>query len=305
MTYKEELCIDAGSENCPCLLAASGDCITCSRLQGKDCCECNWRGVCIYNEYMQNDKKINNKRENKRVPIIKRIWYGEDLVVLVVGVSKGFALKASLPGSYVFLKAGGEKDCYSVPVSVMKSEPEKGQIHLAVKVMAGKTKALATANDELEMRGVYRNGILGISNVVKKESRRVLAITKGVGFAPAVAYNRWAFGKDEVHFIIDQDKINQEFVNDYLIDIPAKSITYEDLSQGISGIKAEDYDVIMILASDYYIDSIKEKLSIPWSKLAYSNNYHMCCGEGICGACTMVDSRGESHKMCKCQFYDF
>ena len=34
-----ELCIDAGSENCPCLLAASGDCITCSRLQGKDCCD--------------------------------------------------------------------------------------------------------------------------------------------------------------------------------------------------------------------------------------------------------------------------
>ena len=36
MTYKEEVCIDAGSENCPCLLAESGDCITCSRLKGKD-----------------------------------------------------------------------------------------------------------------------------------------------------------------------------------------------------------------------------------------------------------------------------
>ena len=74
MTYKEEVCIDAGSENCPCLLAESGDCITCSRLQGKDCCDCNWRGVCIYNEYIQNGKKINNRRESKKTRILKKIW---------------------------------------------------------------------------------------------------------------------------------------------------------------------------------------------------------------------------------------
>lgn len=299
MTYKEELCIDAGSENCPCLLAESGDCITCSRLQGKECCECNWRGVCIYNEYIQNDKKISNKRTSKRVKILKKIWYGEDLVVFVIQVSKGFALKAVMPGSYVFLKACDQNDCYSVPISVMKAEPEKGQLHLAVKVMAGKTKVLAEAKDELEVRGIYRNGILGISKLMKKEPQKVLCITKGVGFAPAANYNGWAYGKDTVDMIIDLDKINQEFVNDYLLDYPVNSIQYVDLTQGIPAVS--DYDAVLVLASDYFIQT----LDVPEKKLACSNNFHMCCGEGICGACTMVDKQGNSHKMCKCQIFDF
>lgn len=51
-------CIDCGTENCPCYLAATGDCLVCSRLAGKDYCDCNWKGVCIYNEFIQSGKKI-------------------------------------------------------------------------------------------------------------------------------------------------------------------------------------------------------------------------------------------------------
>lgn len=295
MAYQEEICIDAGSENCPCPLAESGDCIICSRLQGKDYCECNWRGVCIYNEYIQNYKKINHMRKDQRTKILKKIWYDEDLLVLVLQVSKGFALKATAPGSYVFLKPCGQNECYSVPISVMRAEPEQGQIHLAIKVTAGKTKALAAAGDELEIRGIYRNGILGISKIKRKEKQKVLCITKGIGFAPAANYNAWAYGKDTVDLMIDLDKINQEFVNDYLQKYPVHTIQYVDLSKGIS--VPEDYDVVMVLTSDYYI----ETLPVPREKLVHSNNFHMCCGEGICGACTMVDEEGVSHKMCKCQ----
>jgi hypothetical protein len=57
-------CIDAGTENCPCYLAVTGDCLICSRLQGKDYCDCNWRGVCIYNEFMQGNGKVNNPRRD-------------------------------------------------------------------------------------------------------------------------------------------------------------------------------------------------------------------------------------------------
>lgn len=299
MTYKEELCIDAGSENCPCMLAETGDCITCSRLQGKDCCDCNWRGVCIYNEYIQNGKKLNNRRTNHKTKILKKIWYGDDLVVLVVQVSKGFALKASRPGSYVFLKQCDQSDYYSVPISVMRSEPEKGAIHLAVKVVAGKTKELADAEGGLEIRGVYRNGLLGVSGILTKKPQKVLCITKGIGFAPAANYNRWAYGKDTVDMIIDPDKINQELVNDYLADCPVNSIRYMELSPDF--ICPQDYDVVLLLASDYFLRSIY----IPEGRKVCSNNFHMCCGEGICGACTMVDSNGKSHKMCKCQVEQF
>ena len=39
----------------------------------------------------------------------------------------------------------------TAPISVMRSDPDKGQIHLAVNVMAGKTKALTEAGDEIEV----------------------------------------------------------------------------------------------------------------------------------------------------------
>ncbi len=97
----------------------------------------------------------------------------------------------------------------------------------------------------------------------------------------------------------DMDKINQELVNDYLADCPANSIRYTKLTADF--VCPTGYDAILLLASDYYQDAI----SIPGEKAVYSNNFHMCCGEGICGACTMVDETGKSHKMCKCQFYDF
>jgi hypothetical protein len=99
--------------------------------------------------------------------------------------------------------------------------------------------------------------------------------------------------------MIDLDKINQELVNDYLAEHPVNGIRYMDLTPDF--ICPEGYDAVLLLASDYYQDSIQ----IPKEKKVRSNNFHMCCGEGICGACTMVDDQGKSHKMCKCQFYEF
>ncbi len=74
-------CIDAGTENCPCYLALTGDCLTCSRLQGKDYCDCMWKGVCIYNEFQQAGERINNPRKDFKAKITARKFYLDDLVV--------------------------------------------------------------------------------------------------------------------------------------------------------------------------------------------------------------------------------
>ncbi|MDD3168570.1 MAG: hypothetical protein PHC91_03775, partial [Eubacteriales bacterium] len=91
---KQINCIDAGSENCPCYLAVTGDCLICSRLQGRDYCNCNWRGVCIYNEFVQGNRKINNPRRDFEAQIIEKKFYKEDLVVYILDVDQGFAMKA-------------------------------------------------------------------------------------------------------------------------------------------------------------------------------------------------------------------
>ncbi|HVI41987.1 MAG TPA: hypothetical protein VM577_15150, partial [Anaerovoracaceae bacterium] len=156
-------CIDAGSENCPCYLAVTGDCLICSRLQGKDFCNCNWRGVCIYNEFVQGNRKVNNPRRDFEARIVQKKFYKEDLVVYILDVGKGFAMKAERPGSYLFVKGNGTNSFYDVPISVMKADVEKGQIHLAIKIISTKTKALLMEKDTLVLRGPYRNGLHGIS----------------------------------------------------------------------------------------------------------------------------------------------
>ena len=64
MTYINSVCADVGTANCPCPLAATGDCLVCGRLSGRGECDCSWAGVCIYNEYIQNGSVISHFKKN-------------------------------------------------------------------------------------------------------------------------------------------------------------------------------------------------------------------------------------------------
>ena len=63
------------------------------------------------------------------------------------------------------------------------------------------------------------------------------------------------------------------------------------------------YDVVAIMASDYFVEILSAMIreELPQAKVAYSNNVHLCCGEGVCGACTQTDAQGNTFRMCKCQ----
>jgi len=320
MDYSIFDCVDSGTENCPCYLAVTGDCLVCSRLQGKEFCDCRYRGVCIYNEFTQSGKKINNPRKDFVAKVVERKQYLDDLAVFVIEVGKGFALKASRPGSYVFLKTINDPDFYNVPISVMKSDIEKGQLHLAVKSISTKTKLLFKESGEIMVRGVYRNGILALKEIVGERGRigkdeKILIITKGVGFAPAVLLSEWAGDRAQIDFLIDTDKLGSEIILDYMpskLDGIIKKINLHESFQKEEGegvaqiIKEGKYDAILALTSDFYIEKIREILSglTPSLGLAYSNNFRICCGEGICGACSVVNTQGMTFKMCKCHAYE-
>ncbi|NLD19591.1 MAG: hypothetical protein GX663_05000 [Clostridiales bacterium] len=314
MTCINEFCADIGTVNCPCPLAETGDCLVCSRLAGKSECDCNWSGVCVFNEYMQNDKVIRSIREEKSGKIIKKIRYSRDLIVIVIQVGKGFALEASTPGSFVFLNSKEKRSFYNVPISVMRADIERGTIYIALKEISAKTKVIADAEENIRIKGIYRNGFLGQGLMGLEEDIKIggrwLIITKGVGFAPVVNLMDNCGAAVMVDIIIDTDKINQEIVMDYL-NSPgaggkkADTLTFESLQEIVSKEKLphepESYDKIMVFASDYYIEEIRRILEIPKSKLVFCNNFRMCCGEGICGACSIVDEEGNVRKMCKCR----
>lgn len=331
MTYINSVCADVGTANCPCPLAVTGDCLVCGRLSGRGECDCCWAGVCIYNEYIQNGSVIRGVRENKEAAILKKIWYGSDLLVIVLKVSKGFVLKAAQPGSFVFINAEAKSEFSNVPVSVMKADPEKGRIFVALKIISGKTKVIAEEESSLMLRGVYGNGLLGrglegLREDVRKASggsdkRRWLVITKGIGFAPAVNLAKSAAGSVMLDFLIDTEKINDEIVMDQLQsavagedDVSFRKVSLEALTDNLKSERAkgrntllagsynaDEYDRIIILASDYYIKTLSEHMDIPPHKLVFCNNFRMCCGEGICGACGHIDKCGNVSKMCKCR----
>lgn len=303
-------CIDVGSENCPCYLALTGDCLVCSRLQGREECDCNWKGVCVYNEFIQGNKKINNPRKDFAAKIAYKKNYLDDLFVIGLRVGKGFALKATRPGSFVFLKEKNSDQYYDTPLCVMDADVENGIIAIAIKVISVKTKILAEAKDELIIRGVYRNGILGIGSMTPRvaKGKRILIIAKGIGLAPAIlAANYYFHNGNKIDMIIDKEKISEDLMSDYLKEnngtIRFMSLGEEDYRIELEEVlNCHQYDVVVLLASDYYLNIIGDiiKRVLPKAKLAVSNNFHICCGEGVCGACTIVGSKGETIRMCKC-----
>lgn len=364
MTYFNPICADVGTRNCPCPLAETGDCLVCSRLSGARECSCRWAGVCVYNEYMQNGSMVRTKRKARSTGILQRLWQGDDLLMLQLRVPRGFALEASRPGSFLFLKPPGAPEMTSVPVSVMAADVEHESLWVILKIISAKTKALAACEDFLEMRGIYRSGLLGkgaagmldLHDPGISVRKRWLILTKGVGFAPAVNLIRWAAGRIDIHVIADPEKVGDDVIRQQfrawrpeghrseggrfrlefqslakLLEQPAAasplqqtdSITTalhtsgsiatappatalhtsdsHDPDLNVPCLQQTDYDRIFLFTSDYYIKRLSAVMKIPPEKLVFCNNFHLCCGEGICGACGHVDADGNLRKMCKCR----
>lgn len=300
MRRKKMQCIDAGSQHCPCRLAASGDCLVCSRLAGHDRCDCDWQGVCIYNEYIQNGCSIVPQRDGKKYKIQKLIMYEKNLAVMRVEVPAGLVEKASFPGSYVFMKDPEAEAFFYTPVSIMRADFEAGCIDLAVQVNGPKTSALAALEKSVELRGIYRNGLLGAEKLTAPGPKKVLCLAKGIGLAPLVNYSRWAGGRHHIDFIVDTDKVGEAFASMCIAQCRANSVKYSKLPAGIKWPEQESYDVIVLCASDYY----QQNVYIPEAKKVISNNHSMCCGEGVCGACIAVDKKGNCYRMCKCNIVE-
>ena len=128
-------------------------------------------------------------------------------------------------------------------------------------------------------------------------------MTKGTGFAPAVNLLSAAGGRIAADLLIDSEKVCDEIVADSMRGISSEKLSVRKVSlqeltaaaiseraKGrpghLAGIyRADDYDRIIIMASDYYIKTLADCMEIPAGKLVFCNNFRMCCGEGICGAC--------------------
>lgn len=57
---------------------------------------------------------------------------------------------------------------------------------------------------------------------------------------------------------------------------------------------------IFLMVSPYYKDIIINKCGFDENDIIAPNHANMCCGEGICGACSYTDKDGVTVRRCKC-----
>ncbi|WP_234120527.1 sulfide/dihydroorotate dehydrogenase-like FAD/NAD-binding protein [Clostridium hydrogenum] len=314
MDYEIIDCIDSGTEYCPCHLAETGDCILCSQLKGKTSCDCvNWKGVCIYQEYIWNGNKAKKERESYPCSIIDKKLVGNSLIIFTIFAKHKLVNDLLSPGSYVFLRNPTQDQYYDVPISIMEANQEENTLKFAIEIKGIKTKHLAELNekDTILVRGPYWNGALGIKNINNCKDSSALIIARGIGEAPMIPVMKKLYSNgNKILLIIDKANYDEVFIQKYLKECNAEvyycnmlskgNLTYEFMTLLLECIKNKNINLIHISGADILINRVLTVIDDNL-KVSCSNNAKMCCGEGICGACTVRYSGHKLKRLCKIQ----
>lgn len=302
-------CIDAGSEYCPCYLADTNDCITCSHLQGKDFCDCNWRGICIYQEYVMNGNKSRNQRESFKCSLEEKREVGNNCTIIKLKVTKTLARLLKEPGAYVFLRNIDLPQYFDVPMSIMDADDLNGYIYIAYQTLGTKTKRLNQIDKELLVRGPYWNAVYGLKNLKRVKDDNCLIVVKGIAQAPSVlVMKKLIKNSNKVTLVIDKGNTERIFIKDIIKDFDINIVEEDVMSENgrylIRNIlKNKDIGLVYSGGSDILhklmIEIIDEIGINPY--LVVTNNNEICCGEGICGGCTIRLQDGIKAKSCKTQ----
>ena len=316
--FKETIdCIDAGTEYCPCHLAESGECILCSQLQGSHFCDClNWNGVCIYQELYNNGNKAKEQRKAYTCKVSEKVLYDNEVLLIKFKAPHKLVIDLSKPGSFIFIRTE-ENIYFDVPISILDSNIDTNIISVMIEIRGVKTKQLLNieSGGEITIRGPYWNGVFGLKNIRKQKNNNILVIARGIGMAPMVPVIKKLVQNDnKVTVIVDKQPFNDVYVSEWLdklnivpqemnliekgklspeAKVAIKSIIgYNNISLiHIAGADILTYDVIEYLD---YLDRQDIDLSC-------CNNFKMCCGEGVCGACTARFSGHRVKRFCKVQ----
>ncbi|KGM94852.1 hypothetical protein Z968_10700 [Clostridium novyi A str. 4552] len=315
MKYEIIDCIDAGTEYCPCHLAETGDCILCSELCNKTFCDCvNWKGTCIYQEFIWNGKKAKEGRKTYSCKLINKTLVEENLLILKIKVPYELSESLVHPGSLVFLRNPASEVFYNSPISIMNVNTEKSIISLAIEIKGTKTKKIQDINvgEEILVKGPFWNGVLGLRHILKCNNGRAIVVARGIGMAPMLSViKKLCANGNKVTVIIDKGRYSNIFIKEYLdvydVEIIECSTLLidgeltEELKELLSNfLKNEDINLIHCSGADILNYKVMKHIG---DNINYSccNNAKMCCGEGMCGACTLSYEGDKIRRMCKLQ----
>lgn len=310
-------CIDCGTEYCPCHLAESGECIICSQLHGECFCDCvNWKGVCVYQEFFNNGMKAKEGRKTYNCNVEKVEYLEEELMMIKFKAPHKLALDLVKPGSYIFIRTD-KNYFFDIPISIMESDIENNIITIVVEIRGVKTKKLKDIkeNEDIVIRGPYWNGVFGIDNIGKQKNNNCLVLARGIGMAPMMPVIRKLIStENEIELFVDTAPFKVDFAKEYLekFNIMPKETNLLDKGKLSDegkfiishAIKDKGISLIHLAGADILTYSVIEYLDeIGRSDILLSccNNFKMCCGEGVCGACTARFSGHRVKRFCKLQ----
>ena len=299
-------CADAGGKYCPCHLAYSKDCILCNMLNKNETCDCMWQGVCIYNEVAHN----------KNVPVLQRQEYLCDIeeinpieectYLIKIKIPKVLSKDLCSPGAYILIKSKDkDSEMFNTPISVMDVDVDNNTVEVVVKTVGIKTKDLIKFN-QVYIKAPYFNGIFGLKEIKSTSKSNSLVILNGLSQVNSInVIRRLIENNNKVDVFINHNgiilenvikKISDLGANIYHIDIDDDKAYIEDY------IKTNNIRLVYSGGSNHFnkdimniVNSIDENI-----RFAISNNNLICCGEGICGACS-INLNGLKVKTCKTQ----
>ena len=299
-------CADSGSKYCPCHLAYSNDCIRCNMLNKNKTCDCIWQGVCIYNEIKHNKNSKIVERAEYLCDVESTTPVEDNTYLIKIKIPKELSKDLRSPGAYVLIKRKDkESENFRAPISVMDVDLDKNILEVVVRPVGIKTKGIIDFN-QVYIKGPYFNGLFGIKDIKSMSKSNCLIILNGLSQVNSInVIQRLIENENRVDVFVNHNGVILDNVIQKIYKLGA-SIYHIDIREDkdfISDyIKSNNIKLIYSGASNHFnksimeiVDSIDENI-----KLAVSNNNLICCGEGICGACS-INLNGVKVKSCKTQ----
>jgi NAD(P)H-flavin reductase len=283
-------------------------------LSGKHFCDCiNWKGVCIYQEYIWNGNKAKPERSNYLYNILKKEILEEKIAILTIETTHKMAKDLLHPGSYIFVRNPECMQYYDAPISIMESNTEENWVKIAIELKGTKTTSIFSLQEgeKILVRGPYWNGILGLKNIYAAKNGNSLLIIRGIGQAPAVPVMKKLYSNgNQLSVLIDNRPFEQLLIGKELLKYncclqECKTIDRGELTPEFKEILAKKIEeikpnIIHIAGPDLLSYKVISLLK-DYKSYSCCNNAKMCCGEGICGSCTVKTNDHKLRRLCKLQ----